>query len=96
MQPRKMFQKFRTKVVHMQSTARTFRSKYEKEIKITDKKEHPAGPIVALKRGRPLLLESIDHMVQNYLKVSSNCILFGITFGLPTLISKLLKTVRVM
>ena len=62
------------------STAPTLCSKYKKEIKIADDEEHPAGPIVAQKRGRPFLLESIDHMVQSYLKVSSNCILFDITF----------------
>ena len=44
-----------------ESTARTFRSKYEKEIKIADEQERPivaAGPIVAQKRWRPLLLGS--------------------------------------
>ena len=63
-----------------ESTTPTLCSKYKKEIKIADDEEHPAGPIVAQKRGRPFLLESIDHMVQSYLKVSSNCILFDITF----------------
>ena len=67
-----------------ESTARAFRSKCEKEIKIADEEERPAGPIVAQKRGRPLLLGSIDNMVQNYLKVSSNCILSDIAFGDPT------------
>ena len=53
-----------------ESTARTFRAKYEKEIKIADKEDRPAIPIAAQKLGRPLLLGSIDNMVQNYLKVS--------------------------
>ena len=65
------------------SATRTFRSKYEKEIKIAEKAKPPAGPILAQKRGRPLLLGSIDHMVQNSVKVSSNCILFDIIVGHP-------------
>ena len=64
-----------------ESTTRTFHSTYEKEIEIADEKERPTGPIVAQKCGRPLLLGNINHIVQNYLKVSSNCILFDITFG---------------
>ena len=72
-------------------TARTFGSKDEKDIKIADEEEPPASAIVAQKRGRPLLFGIINHMVQNYLKVSSNYILLDITFGHPTLTSKTLK-----
>ena len=72
-------------------TARTLGSKDEKDIKIADKEEPPAGAIVAQKRGRPLLFGISDHMVQNYLKVSSNCILLDIMFGHPTVTSKTLK-----
>ena len=68
--------------------------KYEKETKIADEEERSVSAIVAEKRGRLLLLGSINHMVQNYLKVSSNCILFDITLWHLTLISKTLKTVR--
>ena len=79
----------------MESTARTFRSKYKREIRIADEEDRPTGPVVAQKWGRPLLLGSIDYMDQNYLKVSSNCTLFDITFWHPTSIYKTLKTVRV-
>ena len=72
-----------------ENTAQTFRSKCEKEVKIADEEEHPVAPIVAQEHGRSLLLGSIDHMVQNYLKVSSNYILFAITFGHPISICKI-------
>ena len=45
-------------------TARTLGSKDEKDIKIADKEEPPAGAIVAQKRGRPLIFGISDHMVQ--------------------------------
>ena len=62
---------------------------------MADEEERPVCPIVAQKRGRPLLLGSIDHMGQNYLTAGSNCILFDITLGHPTIVFKTLKTVRV-
>ena len=62
---------------------------------IADEEERPVGPIVAQKCGRSLLLGSIYHIVQHYLMVSINCILFDIIFRHTTLISKTLKTVRV-
>ena len=63
--------KFKQKFPNLsKSTARTFRSKHEKQIKIADKEDRPAGAFAAQKRGRPILLGSIDNKVQDYLKVS--------------------------
>ena len=53
-----------------ESTIRGFRSKYEKELnKARAEKRAPSQKIIAHPRGRPLMLGSIDGLVQDYLKV---------------------------
>ena len=56
-----------------ESTARTFRSKYESELAEAKKKGRPAATSIILKpQGRPLLLGGIDDMVQRYILAASN------------------------
>lgn len=53
-----------------ESTARGFRSKYEEELKKAKKESRSVSTaLTEERRGRPLMLGSIDVMVQDYLKV---------------------------
>lgn len=66
--------KFKQKFQNLnESTARTFRSKYEKQIAEEKKKGTVPEKVINLeKRGRPLLLGGIDAMVQKYIIAASN------------------------
>ena len=60
--------KFNSKFANLnESTARTFRDKYEEQITVAKKKGTVTEKsIISEKRGRPLLLGGIDEMVQKY------------------------------
>lgn len=66
--------KFNSKFANLnESTARTFRDKYEEQIAVAKKKGTVTEKsIISEKRGRPLLLGGIDEMVQKYLVSASN------------------------
>lgn len=54
-----------------ESTVRTFKSKYNKEVKAAEiEYRQPMQVILSQPRGRPKMLGEIDDMVQRYLRVS--------------------------
>ena len=65
--------KFKGKFPNLnESTLRSMRDKYEKELKLAVlQKREPNTKLTTERRGRPLMLGPIDGLVQNYLRVSN-------------------------
>ena len=57
-----------------ESTVRDFKRKYEEKLKISKKKGENVSPLVTEKRGRPLLLDKLDELVQIGTEIYQSCI----------------------